>query len=260
MVLIRPRALLALMTLLALAGSTQAAATRSARRPVPHVVARGETLWEVAGRLGVSVADLARANRIADPDRIQIGRRLVVPGPAASGRSRRAPATGVGAGGVGPGRVGAGRERTPERGLASRRSPEQLRREPARLALAPRFDASAREHGVPADLLKAVAWQESGWQNHKVSSTKALGIGQLMPDTVTFVNERLLRRQLDPRRPEHNIAMSARFLRYLLDSTNGNVAVAVAAYYQGLASVRRDGTLRVTDQYVANVLALRAKF
>ena len=226
MVLRRPRALLGLLALVALAGSTQAAVGRPARRSATHVVTRGETLSDVARRLGVSVPDLARANGIADPDRIRAGRRLIIPGGAASGR-------------VGP---------------------EELRRQPARRALSPRFDAAARNHGVPADLLKAVAWQESGWQNHKVSSTKALGIGQLMPDTVTFVNERLLGAQLDPRRPEQNIEMSARFLRYLLDSTGGDVPTAVASYYQGLASVRRDGTLRVTEQYVSNVLALRNRF
>lgn len=232
---LRPRAVLALVALLALVGSTQAAAARSPRPSGPNVVSRGETLSEVAGRLGVSVADLARANGIANPDRVRAGRRLVVPG--------------------------AGGASTATRSRASRRpGPDELRRQPARRALAPRFDAAARNHGVPADLLKAVAWQESGWQNDKVSSTNARGIGQLMPDTVTFVNERLLGARLDPHRPEQNIEMSARFLRYLLDSTGGNVPMAVASYYQGLASVRRDGPLRVTEQYVANVLALRAKF
>ena len=229
------------MGLLALAGSTQAAVVRPARRSGAHVVSRGETLSEVAGRLGVSVSDLARANGVTNPDRIRAGRRLVVPGGAGSSRSGRA------AGGSG-GKI------------SGRPGPEELRRQPARRALSSRFDAAARKHGVPADLLKAVAWQESGWQNDKVSSTKALGIGQLMPDTVTFVNERLLGARLDPRRPEQNIEMSARFLRYLLDSTGGNVALAVGSYYQGLTSVRRDGTLRVTDKYVSNVLALRSRF
>lgn len=229
------------MGLLALAGSTQAAVVRPARRSGGHVVSRGETLSEVAGRLGVSVSDLARANRVTNPDRIRAGRRLVVPGGAGSSRSGRV------AGGSGG-------------NVSGRSGPEELRRQPARRALSSRFDAAARKHGVPADLLKAVAWQESGWQNDKVSSTKALGIGQLMPDTVTFVNERLLGARLDPRRPEQNIEMSARFLRYLLDSTGGDVALAVGSYYQGLTSVRRDGTLRVTDKYVSNVLALRSRF
>jgi len=234
MVLKRPRAILALVALLALVGSTQAAAVRPAWRSGPHVVSRGETLSELAGRLGVSVTDLARANEIADPNRIRAGQRLSVPGRVAStGVSTRA---------------------------AGRPGTEELRHQPARRAMASRLDSAARRHGVPADLLKAVTWQESGWQNDKVSSTNAVGIGQLMPDTVTFVSERLLGGRLDPRRAEQNIDMSARFLRYLLDSTGGNVPTAVASYYQGLTSVRRDGTFRDTEQYVSNVLALRARF
>lgn len=44
-----------------------------------HAVARGETLGAIAGRYGVSVADLQAANRGVDPRRMQIGQRLVVP-------------------------------------------------------------------------------------------------------------------------------------------------------------------------------------
>ena len=222
---------MALLALMALVGGAQAATGR-ARPSGSYVVAGGETLSELAARVGVSTASLARANRIGDPDRIRVGQRLVIPKEARA--AARQPTT--------------------------LRVPDELRSDPRRLRLAPRLDAAARQHGVPADLLKAVTWMESGWQNDKVSSTKAVGIGQLMPDTVTFVSDRLLKRRLDPRRPEHNIAMSARFLRYLLDQTGGDTPLAVAAYYQGLASVRRQGPLRVTNHYVASVLSLRAKF
>ncbi|MFP5377814.1 MAG: lytic transglycosylase domain-containing protein, partial [Acidimicrobiia bacterium] len=138
--------------------------------------------------------------------------------------------------------------------------PDGLRRRPERLALLPLFDAAARDFGVPADLFKAMTWQESGWQNDRVSSARALGIGQLMPDTVSFVNGVLLRARLDPNRPEDNIRMSARFLAYLLRQNDGDEARALASYYQGLASVRSRGPLPQTVRYVANVLALREKF
>lgn len=45
-----------------------------------HVVAVGQTLSGIAGQHGVSVADLAAANGISDPDLIRVGQRLVVPG------------------------------------------------------------------------------------------------------------------------------------------------------------------------------------
>jgi murein DD-endopeptidase MepM/ murein hydrolase activator NlpD len=45
-----------------------------------HVVQRGETLFQIATRYGMTVNDLARANSISDPSLIYTGQRLVVPG------------------------------------------------------------------------------------------------------------------------------------------------------------------------------------
>ena len=50
--------------------------------------------------------------------------------------------------------------------------------------------------------------------------------------------------------------MSAAFLRYLLDQTRGDQRVALAAYYQGLGSVRRIGLYGETQQYVKSVMAI----
>ncbi len=47
-----------------------------------YVVRPGDTLFSLARRFGVEVATLARANGIADPDRLRAGARLVVPRPA----------------------------------------------------------------------------------------------------------------------------------------------------------------------------------
>jgi soluble lytic murein transglycosylase-like protein len=119
----------------------------------------------------------------------------------------------------------------------------------------------SRLAGVPSDLAMALAWQESGWQRTKVSSTNAVGVMQLMPDTVDFVSRQLLgTAPLDPRDPVANIRMGTRFVRYLLDSHGGDVDRALASYYQGLRSVREHGTLDETDRFVANVKALRTRF
>lgn len=45
-----------------------------------HVIARGETLAGIARRYGVTVAAIATANGIADPNRITAGRALTIPG------------------------------------------------------------------------------------------------------------------------------------------------------------------------------------
>jgi soluble lytic murein transglycosylase-like protein len=136
--------------------------------------------------------------------------------------------------------------------------PARLQASPTRLSYLPIFDHWAAANGIPADLLKAMTWLESGWQNHLVSSTGAVGIGQLMPDTVDHM-EALIGVDLDPTVVDDNIRMSARFLRWLL-ARSASLEVALAGYYQGAASVARIGLLDETRTYVANVLALRGRF
>ncbi|MGH9000766.1 MAG: lytic transglycosylase [Acidimicrobiia bacterium] len=196
-----------------------------------HRIERGETLGQLSHRYGVPLAALAEANGIADPDHILAGARLVIP-------------DGGGGGDVVPDRA---------RPVAV----------PAhRVGLAPLFTRHARSAGVPADLAMALAWQESGWQTGVVSSTKAVGVMQLMPATVEFASRILLRlpADLDPAVPSENIRMGTRFLRYLLDRTGGDVELALASYYQGLRSVRERGVFTEPTRFVANVKALRSRF
>ena len=101
---------------------------------------------------------------------------------------------------------------------------------------------------------------ESGWQSSVVSPSGAIGIGQLLPATAAFVAAALIGVPLDPNVPDDNIRMSARFLSYLLGLTGGDVSQALAGYYQGLTSVRRDGMKATTAAYVTVVLALEARF
>lgn len=241
---LRPlRPLLAITALLSLVLAGQAATGRSTGTARFHQVRRGETLSHIARATGVSIAELASANGIANVHRVRAGTRLTIPTPgaAAPAGAAAAPASG-------------------RRVQVSAKLPPRLRAQPDRLALIPTFDAAAQKHGVPADLLKAMTWMESGWQNGKVSRTKAVGIGQLMPATVDFVNRYLLRASLDPGRADHNIHMSARYLRFLLDRSKGDVRTALASYYQGPASVARIGWYDDTKAYVAAVEALRPRF
>jgi soluble lytic murein transglycosylase-like protein len=234
--LVRP--VLVTATVLALVATSQAGL--SGRRPVgppgaSYKLQWGDTLTSVAAKYGISVEKLAAANGITNIHRVQAGMKLAIPSPTGSAATPAAPAP-------------------------TSKLPVGLLARPERLALAPTFDHWAKAYNVPADLLKALAWMESGWQNSVVSPVAALGIGQLTPDTVKFVSGDLLKTKLDPKNPEHNIRMSSRFLRYLLDQTGGDTKMALAAYYQGLGSLRRQGPLKVSEAYVNAILALRPQF
>ena len=203
-------------------------AGRSAAPPSPgrvHVVAPGETLSGIAARYGTSTVAIVQSNGIRDPNRVRIGARLTIP--------NAPPATGV-----------------PARPLAS----------PARLALVPHFKRWAVANGLDPALVMAVAWHESGWQNDVVSHASAIGIGQLLPSTARFISRDLIGVALDPNVPEHNIRMTARYLRWLLQRTNGDLDAALAGYFQGLASVASIGRLPATVDYIAIVRLLRPRF
>ena len=227
---LRPDALIFPGEILAIPNGTEVTevTARPVAAPAPsstHTVEAGDTLSEIADRWGVSIGELADANNIGSISLIQIGQVLDIPG---SGSSLE--------------------------GL-----PADLRGDPARLALAPTFDRWAGEYDVPADLVKALAWFESGWNNEKLSSANAIGIGQILPITADFVSDVLVGETLDPYVEEDNIRLSVRYMRYLLDNA-GSVELAVASYYQGLTATREHGIYDSSQFYVDGIIALRERF
>ena len=57
-----------------------------------------------------------------------------------------------------------------------------------------------------------------------------------------------------------DIKMSAIYLKYLLKSNNGDYRMALASYYQGLASVKTIGLYDDTKQYIRTIEALRNNY
>jgi soluble lytic murein transglycosylase-like protein len=120
----------------------------------------------------------------------------------------------------------------------------------------------AQENGLPADLVMSLAWVESSWRRSVVSDVGAVGVMQLMPNTVEYVSKKLLglRSNLDPRNPTSNVRMGTKYLRRLLDQNHGNIRQALIAYNQGLTSVKANGSYGVAERYADRVLALRPQF
>jgi len=231
--------------------STAVATTAKNPTGSSHRIQLGETLGQVARRYGISVSAMAAANGLANPDFVKAGTMLRIPSGAAGAVTPPAQARPTGQAVVVP---------MPPATLAAARTAPRIVVPADRAVLRNAFLRFSRIAGVPSDLAMALAWQESGWQRNKVSSTRAVGVMQLMPDTVEFVSIQLLgTKPLDPRDPIANIRMGTRFLRYLLDSNGGNVDRALASYYQGLRSVRERGLLPETERFVANVKALRGR-
>ncbi|MHB1912992.1 MAG: transglycosylase SLT domain-containing protein, partial [Acidimicrobiales bacterium] len=209
-------------------------------------VALGQTLSAIAYRYGVTVAQLVAANDISDPNMVRAGSTLVIPGAVASS-SYLSSFSGYLSSSSGLGGFGGP-------------SAAVLDSSYGRALLAD-FSYWSAHYGVPANVIEALTWWESGWNNNEVSATGALGIGQLEPATVSYVNNVLLGgTRLDPSVPSENIRMTAAFLAHLIRHTAGNLGLAVAAYYQGLASIRARGEYHDTVHYVAGVMAYARVF
>ena len=111
---------------------------------------------------------------------------------------------------------------------------------------------AARLHGVPEALLHAVIQVESGYNASATSSRGAVGLMQLMPATAAEMGV------VDIWDPASNISGGARYLRRLLNTFDGNVELALAAYNAGPGAVQRHGRVippfTETQTYVPRVL------
>jgi N-acetylmuramoyl-L-alanine amidase len=274
--------------LLAFCGAANASVTRT--------IETGESLWAIAGANGISVADLAAANGLARDAHIIEGTEIVIPavGEAAAPGASGPPALGsyaVRAGdtltsiaersGVAMGAVAAMNGVDPAGPLligtvlklptgASLESsaplpehqivPDAAPYPTSESVSAETIGQVAAEHGVPASLAAAIAWQESGFSNSVVSSANARGVMQILPGTWSWIAGNLAVGELDANSAIDNVRAGVLFLRQLLRDTGWNIRDTVASYYQGLGSVRSMGVLPQTEQYVDDVLALQARF
>jgi soluble lytic murein transglycosylase-like protein len=111
---------------------------------------------------------------------------------------------------------------------------------------------------VDPSLVRALAWMESGYNPNLVSNAGARGVLQVLPVTRQYVETVLLGRRV-PQTVAGGIKVGVVYLRHLLREFNGNERLALAGWFQGPASVRRDGVTRGTRVFVADVLALRSR-
>jgi len=76
------------------------------------------------------------------------------------------------------------------------------------------WPTSAPNLKLPSDLVKAVAWHESGWQSNIVNCDGGRGLMQVMPDTEEFVNNRF-EKSYDAHDYRQNATLGANYLAWL---------------------------------------------
>ncbi|TMC51036.1 MAG: LysM peptidoglycan-binding domain-containing protein [Chloroflexi bacterium] len=249
-------------------GATAAAATPTLVAATSYVVRPGDTLSAIAVRHGTTVAALAAANGIANPSVIRVGQLL------------RIPDSSMGLPGYTTGAVDVERY-TVQPGEGLFKVARMFGVDPTALARANGFGVNApllrgvvlqipgrlarvnallthtsQVVGVNPRLVRAVAWMESGWQQEVVSPTGALGIMQIEPYTGDWISRYLAGRPLDLRVAGDNVLAGALLLHHLVSLHEGAIDSALAAYYQGDASIARHGLFEDTHQYQRVVGAL----
>ncbi|HYJ74613.1 MAG TPA: LysM peptidoglycan-binding domain-containing protein [Kineosporiaceae bacterium] len=223
--------------------------TTAPRPPVTHayVVQRGDTLSGIALAAGVPLTTVTALNHLSASDVIFPGQRLLLPGPAPAPAAARLAAFSLPASGGTAVRSAAAANRAV---LATRAAPSSGE-------ITALVRSSATRYGVDPALALAVAAVESGFDQRRVSSANAIGVMQVVPSSGRWASS-LVGRSLDLFDASDNVVAGVAILAALRAAEPEETAVA--AYYQGLSSVRERGLYDDTRRYVANVLTLRERF
>jgi soluble lytic murein transglycosylase-like protein len=226
-----------------------------------YVVRPGDTLTDIAVRHGTTVSALAHANHISNPSLLRVGQLLEIPDNALG-----LPAYTAGAQDIENHTVVAGESifsvarsygvdltalaRVNSIRVNAQLHPGAVLHIPGRLARANALlTHTAQEHGVDPKLIRAVAWMESGWQQGVTSSTGAVGMMQIEPYTGEWVSKYIAGRHLNLHAAGDNVLAGTLLLKHLLAVHHGDVNAALAAYYQGDASISSHGLYGDTKQY-----------
>jgi len=209
------------------------AVTTSTSSSGGYTVQPGENLGAIAARHGTTADALARANGISNPDMIVAGTTIRISGASTTSTSTTTTSSTGSAVPVTAATSGWGGH-------------------PGSSEVRGYIDEAAARHGVDPALLRAIAWQESGYWQGARSSVGAIGVMQLMPTTASWAGPALLGRSIDPTNVRDNIDTGAAYVAYLQRNTSSRDQ-AVASCYQGMGSVTSRGLYDDTKQYVASV-------
>ena len=111
------------------------------------------------------------------------------------------------------------------------------------------FEEAAATYGVDEKFLESIAAAESGFNADEVSSSGAVGIMQLLPETAADQGV------TDSYDPYQNIMGGARYISYLMGLFDGDYATVASAYNRGQHAVSGVGQYASTSlNYVETVM------
>ena len=121
----------------------------------------------------------------------------------------------------------------------------------------------ARNYELDPALLAAVIYQESKFRSDAKSSSGAIGLMQLQPETAKGIAIRTGGSRFqtsDLYNPEINVRYGSWYLRHLLDKYDGDLRKALAAYNGGQGNVDRGIQYAETKAYVDRVRQLEERY
>ena len=255
----------------AVLGATAAVAVPVSVAASSYVVRPGDTLSEIAVRHGTTIADLASANEITNPQAITVGQMLQIPDSSLGLPLYTADENDTESYVVQPGEGlipiaryygvdATALARTNGIGVNEHLEAGAVLHIPGQFARSNALLVQVSDQvGVDSSLIKAVAWVESGWQQNVVSPTGAVGMMQIEPYTGEWVSNYLARRTLNIQVAADNVTAGSMLINHLLGVHNGEVPSALAAYYQGDGSIARNGLYDDTRRYQRVVMDLMSQ-
>jgi soluble lytic murein transglycosylase-like protein len=107
----------------------------------------------------------------------------------------------------------------------------------------------AQKYDVNPKLVAALMARESRFNPKALSSSGAIGLGQLLPSTAKGMGIE------NPYDVNQNVEGTVRYVKYLLGRFNGKVSFALAGYLEGPNAVTRQGGFSAhTKSYVEDIL------
>ncbi|QCU77827.1 LysM peptidoglycan-binding domain-containing protein [Citricoccus sp. SGAir0253] len=231
-------------------GRSTGAKAPASRSAATYTVKAGDTLSGIAARHGMGLSVLLKANGMTTSSVIHPGQKLKLSGAArgAASQGDLVPSTFL-------------HYTYPDHVVSSANVNKRALLKagvPSRSQMQSIIADTARRMGVDPSLALAHAFTESGFNHASVSPANAIGAMQVIPASGRWASE-LVGRDLNLLDPNDNATAGVAIIRQL-QRTAPSVEVGIAAYYQGLGGVTRNGMYPDTRDYVAKVKGYMRRF